>query len=143
MSAEAALEFVDSNVLVYLHDRSAGEKRALAKELVDRLWRDRRGCLSIQVLQEFYVNVTRKVPKPISSELASTIVAALGEWRTHRPAVADVVAAIDIQQRHRLSFWDGMMLRSAGALGCAVVWSEDLNAGQDYDDVRVMNPFTP
>ena len=143
MSVEAALEFVDSNVLVYLHDRSAGEKQALAKDLVDRLWRDRRGCLSIQVLQEFYVNVTRKVPKPIPTERARTIVSALGEWRTHRPAVADVVAAIEIQQRHRVSFWDGMILRSAGALGCGVVWSEDLNAGQDYDGVRVMNPFAP
>ena len=104
MSVEAAPEFVDSNVLVYLHDRSAGEKQALAKDLVDRLWRNRQGCLSIQVLQEFYVNVTQKVPKPIPPDQACTIVSALGEWRTHRPAVADVVAAIDIQQRHRLSF---------------------------------------
>jgi predicted nucleic acid-binding protein len=141
MSAESSAEFVDSNVLVYLHDVSAGSKREQARELVDRLWQNRRGCLSIQVLQEFYVNVTQKVPTPLPVDAAWRLVFAFGGWRTHRPATEDVLAAIELQQRHRVSFWDGMILRSAGSLGCGIVWSEDLNAGQLYDGVRVLNPF--
>jgi len=141
MSDEGTLEFVDSNVLVYLHDRSAGSKRQRARELVSDLWADRRGCLSIQVLQEFYVNVTQKVPQPIAAEKARRLVADLGAWRTHRPALDDVLAAIDLQGRHQVSFWDALILRSAGALGCGIVWSEDLSDGQVYDGVRVRNPF--
>ncbi len=141
MSGEDTLEFVDSNVLVYLHDHSAGVKRARAKELVSELWASRRGCLSIQVLQEFYVNITRKVPKPLPVDEARRLVGVLGAWRTHRPGLEDVLAAIDAQRRHGVSFWDGMILRSAGSLGCAVLWSEDLAAGRDYDGVKVRNPF--
>lgn len=142
MNASIGAEFVDSNVLVYVHDSSAGIKREKARELVDRLWRDRHGCLSIQVLQEFYVNVTKKVPTPLPVDAAWRLVFAFSGWRTHRPATEDVLAAIELQQRHRVSFWDSMILRSAGSLGCEIVWSEDLNAGQSYDGVRVLNPFS-
>lgn len=141
MSGEDGLQFVDSNVLVYLHDRSAGAKRTRARSLISELWTHHRGCLSIQVLQEVYVNVTHKVPKPVPHGKASQIVSAFGAWRLHRPALEDVLAAIDLQQRYKVSFWDGMILRSASALGCGVLWSEDLNAGQQYDGVQVQNPF--
>lgn len=141
MNDEHALEFVDSNVLVYLHDRTAGDKRTRARELCSRLWTSRLGCLSVQVLQELYVNLTQKVPMPIPHSRARRIVADLGAWRTHRPAVDDVLAAIDLQRRHIVSFWDGMILRSAAALGCRILWTEDLNPGQEYDGVRVLTPF--
>ena len=141
MSDDEALEFVDSNVLVYLHDRSAGSKQLKARELVDDLWASRGGCVSIQVLQEFFVNITQKVPRPLPREKARRLVAVFGAWRTHRPALDDLLAAIDLQRRHRVSFWDALILRSAGALGCQVLWSEDLSHGQVYDGVRVMNPF--
>ncbi len=139
MSAER--QFVDTNVLVYAHDRSAGAKHRRARALLADLWDSQAGCLSIQVLQEFYVNITRKVARPLDPADARQIVADLGHWHIHSPTVNAVLDAITLQQRHGLSFWDAMIVTSAIQLGCAIVWSEDLNAGQDYDGARVANPF--
>ncbi|MBE3581298.1 MAG: PIN domain-containing protein [Thermoanaerobacteraceae bacterium] len=134
-------QFVDTNVLVYAHDISAGEKHNRAKALVEELWEKGTGCLSVQVLQEFYVTITQKVPKPISREIAAQIIASLAKWRVHAPGAADVLEAIEIQQHHRVSFWDAMIIRSAEALGCEILWSEDFSPGQQYGKVRVLNPF--
>jgi predicted nucleic acid-binding protein len=133
--------FVDTNILVYAHDDSAGNKRDQARMLVEQLWESRDGCLSVQVLQEFFVSVTRKIAKPLSTETAKEIVADLSHWHMHIPAADDVLGAIGIHQRAGISFWDGMIVHSAAEMGCAVVYSEDLNAGQDYSGVRVENPF--
>lgn len=141
MSVEAVRQFVDTNVLVYAHDASAGTKHARAAELIKELWNSGTGCLSIQVLQEFYVSVTRKVPKPLDGATAAQLVSDLAQWTVHVPDVGDVVAAVEVHQRNAISFWDAMIIRSAAALGCAIVWSEDLNSGQVYQDVRVVNPF--
>lgn len=136
------LQFVDTNVLVYAHDASAGEKHNRARALVEELWETGTGCLSVQVLQEFYVTVTQKVPQPLAPEAAARIIECLANWRVHAPDAGDVLEAIEIQRRHRVSFWDAMILRSAGALGSEVIWSEDLNPGQQYGKVKVVNPFT-
>ena len=135
------LQFVDTNILIYAHDKSAGTKHERARALLESLWEDDNGCLSIQVLQEFYINVTRKIAKPLDSETAKSIVADLGQWTTHAPNVDDVLEAITVQQRYGLSFWDAMILASAARLGCGVLWSEDLNDVQEYDGVKVVNPF--
>ncbi len=135
------LQFVDTNILIYAHDKSAGPKHEQARALLESLWENDHGCLSIQVLQEFYINVTRKIAKPLDLETAKSIVADLGLWTTHSPNVDDVLEAITVQQRYSLSFWDAMILASAARLGCGVVWSEDLNDGQEYDGVKVVNPF--
>lgn len=141
MSDSAQREFVDSNVLVYAHDVTAGKKREIAKELLERLWIDARGCLSIQTLQEFVVNATRKVPKPITVERAQEVVRALSDWTVHSPEPHDVVAALDRQVRYKISFWDAMILESAARLGCSLLWSEDLSSGQVYHGVEVRDPF--
>ncbi len=141
MSDNSRGEFVDSNVLVYAHDVTAGRKREVAKQLLARLWIDGHGCLSIQTLQEFVVNATRKVPKPISVEEAQEVVTALSDWTVHSPEPADVVAALKRQGRYKISFWDAMILESAVCLGCDLMWSEDLSSGQIYDGVEVRNPF--
>jgi predicted nucleic acid-binding protein len=135
--------FVDTNVLVYAHDDSAGGKRDQARALVEQLWGSRDGCLSVQVLQEFFVTVTRKITKPVDAETAKAIVADLSRWYLHVPAADDVLAAIGIHQRTGISFWDAMIVRSAAEIGCTVLYSEDLNAGQEYSGVRVENPFQP
>jgi predicted nucleic acid-binding protein len=127
MPAERALQFVDSNIVIYAYDKLAGAKHERAKKLIASLWESRLGCLSIQVLQEFYVTVTRKVARPLAADVAAE--------------VEDVKQAIAIHQRYAISFWDAMVVRSATQLGCATLWSEDLNAGQVYEGVRVMNPF--
>jgi predicted nucleic acid-binding protein len=142
MSVRPAYQFVDTNVLVYAHDVSAGQKHERALALIESLWASQSGCLSIQILEEFYVTVTRKVAKPLTSEGAARIVTDLAAWRVHAPEVADVVAAIEIHRRYGLSFWDALVVQSAARLGCQSIWSDDLNPGQVYADIRVLNPFT-
>ncbi len=141
MSVDAGYQFIDTNVLVYAHDISADLKHKQAKVLLQTLWETEKGCLSIQVLQEFYVTITRKVGKPLTAEQASQIIASLGTWRVHSPVVIDVQEAVTIQVRYGISFWDAMIIHSAVCLGCGTVWSEDLNAGQRYASVVVSNPF--
>ena len=134
-------QFVDTNVLVYAHDVTAGDKHTRARALVEELWETREGCLSVQVLQEFFVTTTRKIPKPLDAPAAARIIDDLAHWRVHAPIATDVLAAIDIHQRTGASFWDSMILHSAKELGCAIVHSEDLNPGQEYDGVQVRDPF--
>jgi predicted nucleic acid-binding protein len=141
MSVEDELEFVDSNVIVYAHDASSAAKSERAATLLHDLWTSGRGCLSIQVLQEFFVTVTRKVPRPLDATRAAQIVADLARWRVHSPRPEDVLEAIEIHRRSRLAFWDALIVRSALQLGCSVVWSEDLHAGRVHPGVTVRNPF--
>lgn len=96
--------FVDTNVLVYAHDRSAGERRERAANLLAELWTSGQGRLSVQVLQEFYVCVTRKIPKPLDTDRARAIVADLALWHVHVPRPADVLGAIALQERFSPSF---------------------------------------
>jgi predicted nucleic acid-binding protein len=141
MSADRPGEFVDSNVFVYAHSRASAEKREKASELVDRLWVSGGGSLSIQVLQEFFVTVTRKVPQPLSIGEAAEIVEDYSRWAIHSPEARDLLAAIDLHKRFRISFWDAMVIQSARLLGCHVLWTEDLSDGQNYAGVTVRNPF--
>ena len=139
---ENPLQFVDTNVLVYSYDRSAGEKRDIAKELVEGLWKAKAGCISVQVLQEFYVTVTQKVGKPLAPAEAGQILQDLSQWIVHVPNAEDVLRAIDTQQRYRVSYWDAMIIWSAQRAGAETLWSEDLNDGQEYGTIKVINPFS-
>jgi predicted nucleic acid-binding protein len=140
-NADIELQFVDTNILLYAYDRSAGNKFTVANELLQRLWVNRNGCISIQVLQEFTYNVNRKVKTILSEEVTKQIVQEYAQWRVFSPRVADICAAITVQQRDQLSFWDAMIVYSADVLGCTTLWSEDLNHGQKYLGVEVKNPF--
>lgn len=136
-------EFVDTNVLLYAYDPGAGERHELARSLVGRLGRQREGAISVQVLQEFYVNAVRKVSTPMTSADARDRISVLARWPTHAPQPHDVVAAADLADRHQLSFWDAMIVHSASQMGSHVLWTEDLNAGQTISGVLVANPFVP
>ena len=126
MSADGRA-FVDTNVLVYAHDTSAGAKRSAAAVLVAELWESGHGCVSIQVLQELFVTLTRRLPRPLDAHPAKDAVEGFARWTVHAPGAEDVLAAIDLHERHRMSFWDAMIVRSAAALGCETLLSEDLN----------------
>ncbi|CAN5177541.1 hypothetical protein BH24ACT19_BH24ACT19_13070 [soil metagenome] len=144
MSAEVRggeRRFVDSNLFVYAHDASAGRKGEVARDLISGLWGSRGGCASVQVLQELFVNITRKVPRPLSVRDAAALVDDLCAWTVHSPGPRDVISAIELHERMDVSFWDAMVLTSARSLGCRVLYSEDLNPGQSYDGVEVVNPF--
>lgn len=135
------LFFIDTNILVYAYDRSAGDKHRLASQLVERCWQHENGCISIQILQEFFVTVTRKIVAPLDPSTTRQIISDLAQWRMHSPDIGDLLQAIELLQRYSLSFWDGMVLQSAARLKCTRLFSEDLGHGQIYGDVQVINPF--
>ncbi len=141
MSAEVTAGFVDTNILVYANDRSSGRKCATAQSLITDLWDSGTGCLSVQVLQELFVTLTRKIPAPLDVGAASLLVSDLSRWQVHAPGSSDVIAAVDVHRRFGVSFWDAMVIHSAGVMGCDVLYTEDLSSGQVYDGVRVLNPF--
>ena len=134
-------QFVDTNVLLYAHDKTAGAKHEMARDLIEELWGSRKGRLSVQVLQEFYVNVTRKIPKPLDTTAAKAIVADLARWHVHTPGVDDILAAVSIHESASISFWDAMIVRSAVEMSCEILHSEDLSHGQRYCGILVLNPF--
>ena len=142
MNAEQAREFVDANVLVYAFDSSAGLKQKAAVELLKRLWDTGTGCLSVQVLQEFFVTITRKVPRPLSIGEAAEHVREFAAWEIFAPTANDVLAAIALHQQAKISFWDAMVVEAVDLTGGAVLWTEDLKDGQVVRGVRVRNPFS-
>lgn len=141
MSADGRA-FTDTSILVYAHDVTAGPKRDVAGVLVERLWESGRGCVSIQVLQELFVTMTRKLPHPLDADAATNAAEDFARWTVHAPGTEDVLAAIRLHDRYRISFWDAMIVQSAAQLGCDLLYSEDLNAGQRYDGVLVVDPFS-
>lgn len=134
-----SVEFVDTNVLVYAHQGGAGAKHRIAVELLERLFEDQSGAISIQVLSEFYITATKKLG--MKALEAEEIVADLGSWTIHRPAHADLLRASRIHRQHKVSWWDALIISSASELGCAVLWSEDLAAGRRFGSLSIRNPF--
>ena len=134
-------EFVDTNILVYAHDKTAGEKRKIASDLLLRLFDDEVGLMSVQVLMEFFITVTRKIEKPLSVSKAVDIVWDMTTWNCFSPSPVDVIEAIRILGKYRINFWDAMIVRAAASQNASVLWTEDLNEGQKYEGVIVRNPF--
>jgi len=132
--------FVDTNVLIYAHDRDAGRKHEVAKKVIRELWSERDGVLSMQVLQEFYVNVTRKIASPLPKATARAIVESYRGWCT-QTTVEEITAAFRIEDEAKLGFWDALVVASASKSGAERLLSEDLNTGQTILGVRVENPF--
>ncbi len=134
-------EFCDTNVLVYAYDASAGDKHQRAKRLLQQLWESGNGVISIQVLQELFVALTRKVAHPLSIHDARGIMADIATWHVVEPTRGDVLEAIDATARWQVSFWDAMVLTAARKARAPTLWSEDLSDGQSYDGTTVHNPF--
>lgn len=135
-------EFCDTNVVVYAYDVTAGMKRDLASGLLRRLWELENRVLSVQVLHELFVALTRKLPQPMATDHARAIVSDFGAWQVIEPGHQDVLDAIDGALRWQISFWDAMILTAAIRAGASTVWSEDLNEGQSYGGTTVRNPFS-
>ena len=132
--------FIDTNVLIYAHDIDANAKHKIAKEVLRELWSERTGVLSAQVLQEFYVNVTRKIPSPLSRDLARLVVSSYAIWCVETTPT-EILAAFRIEDESRIGFWDALIVSSAAKLGATRILSEDLNAGQRIAGILVVNPF--
>ena len=132
--------FVDTNVLIYAHDIDAKVKHEAAKRVLQELWGERMGVLSMQVLQEFYVNVTRKISRPLSKESARLVVSTYTIWCIDATP-AEISSAFRIEDEAHIGFWDALIVASAVKGGANRILSEDLNAGQIISGVRVVNPF--
>jgi predicted nucleic acid-binding protein len=109
--------------------------------LIGRLGRTRTGAISVQVLQEFYVNAVSKIAVRLTPSEARRRLNGFSRWAVHTPAVADVLVATTISEDHQLSFRDAMIIRSASEPGCPILWTEDLNHGQVISGVEIVNPF--
>ena len=134
--------FLDTNILIYAYDVSAGKKHEMAKMILMDLWSSGKGVLSIQVLQEFFVNITKKVSKPLDIKTAKDIIKDLLKWDVVMIDGESLLEAVEIHIRHQYSFWDSMILKAAQKGGAVLLLSEDLKHGQTIDGVKIKNPFT-
>jgi predicted nucleic acid-binding protein len=135
--------FVDSNVFVYRLDASEPEKRAVADEYVRRLWEKRNGRLSVQVLNELYVTVTAKLDPGLDHASARRCVESLLAWRPIPLDSRLVRASFAVRERYQLAWWDSLIVAASQRADCRYLLSEDLQAGQKFDGVEVVNPFAP
>jgi predicted nucleic acid-binding protein len=135
------LVFVDTNVFVYSIDSRDESKHVLAKEWLGRLWRDRTGRTSTQVLSEFYYVATRKITPGLNPPTAWGHVAALAEWEPQAIDVRLLELGSQIQARHGLNWWDSLVVSAASRLGCSVLLTEELQHSALYAGVTAMNPF--
>jgi predicted nucleic acid-binding protein len=135
------LVFVDTNVLIYNDDGSDQAKRNIANQWLSLLWERGTGRLSSQVLNEFYVNVTRKLKPPMSQVLAREEVRRYAVWQPWAIDQRTIESAFAVESRYGLSHWDSMVIASAQHLGCRYVLSEDMIHSQNYGALQVINPF--
>jgi predicted nucleic acid-binding protein len=135
----SARSFFDTNVLIYTDDESSPAKQRRALALIAENRRGGTGVVSMQVLQEYFVAVTRKLN--LDPRIARRKVELLAEFDVVSPEVTDILAAVDLHRLHNFSFWDALIIRAAEQSGCAVLLSENLQHAREIDGLRIMNPF--
>jgi predicted nucleic acid-binding protein len=133
--------FLDTNILIYAHDRGAGAKQERAREAIAELWNHRSGVLSTQVLQEFYMNVRRKAANPISRSEARRTLENYLSWTIVINDGDSILRALDLERRYTLSFWDALIVQAAQQSGAERLLSEDFKHGRRFGDVMIVNPF--
>jgi predicted nucleic acid-binding protein len=133
--------FVDTNILVYAHDSSAGLKHKKAVRIFVDLWETKLGILSTQVLQEFFVIVTNKIPRPLHQDKAEELIIHLLKWKVIVNDGQSILSAIDIQRRYNYPFWDSLIIQAAIAGKANVLLSENFQGGQVIESMRIVNPF--
>jgi len=133
--------FVDTNILIYAHDRSTGIKHERARQIIEGLWTTGQGVLSTQVLQELCINLRRKIARPLPVEEIRQLLQDYLSWEIVINAPEAVIQALEIEVRYKTSFWDALILQAAQQSGAAVLYSEDLAMGQSYGSIQVVNPL--
>jgi len=133
--------FVDTNILVYAHDRAAGVKHTRARQLVEDLWNSGKGVLSTQVLQELCVSLRRKARHPLSLEEVRLLIEDYLSWQVVINTPPAIIQALELEARYKISFWDALIVQAAENSGVAILYSEDLSAKQSYGSIRVVNPL--
>lgn len=133
--------FVDTNVLIYAHDRSAGARHERARRLIEHLWDSGAGVLSTQILQELCINLRRKLASPLPVDEIRQLIQDYLSWEIIVNTPESVLQALELEIRYKISFWDALVLHAAEKAGATVLYSEDLATGQTYGTIRVINPF--
>ena len=133
--------FVDTNILVYAHDLDAGNKHDQAAEIVSQVWESRNGVLSTQVLQEFYVTLTRKVSSTLSKLEARKLVQKYSHWHLVLNDLTIILQASEIEESNNISFWDALIVSAAYSQNVPTILTEDLNHGQIIEGILIRNPF--
>jgi predicted nucleic acid-binding protein len=133
--------FVDTNILVYAHDKAAGARHVRAAALAEELWNSARGVLSTQILQELCVSLQRKLARPLTIAEIRRLVQPYLSWEVVVNTAEATLHALEMSARYKVSYWDGLVLQAADAAGAAVLYSEDFSHGQRYGTVRAVNPF--
>ncbi len=133
--------FVDTNILVYAHDLSSGDRHTKAAAIIENLWQAETGVISVQVLQEFYVTVTRKIKNPLKPGAAREIIVNYFSWPVHVNDPELTLQASEIGEKNNLSFWDALIIAAALRLHAKKIITEDLNHGQIIEGILVENPF--
>jgi len=133
--------FVDTNILVYARDRGAGEKQTKAERLILEIWKNRNGRISVQVLNEYFVTVTQKLKPGMAHKEAWADIVALSAWG---PVAIDwklMEQGRDIQNTHKTSWWDSLIVAAAQSSNCKVLYSEDMTHGAVIGETKIINPF--
>lgn len=135
------LVFVDTNVLVYAFDADAGPKFEKAQSILKDCWNNQSGLLSTQVLQEFYVTVTKKLFKKVDKQSARNIVQVYKAWSVHSITAEDIIDASEFEEQNQISFWDSLIITIAQKTGAETLYSEDMQDGQKFGSLTIVNPF--
>jgi predicted nucleic acid-binding protein len=133
--------FLDTNIIIYAYDVSAGDKHEVASKIMVDLWDSGLGVISTQVLQEFFVNVTQKIPKPLDKRLAKDILSDLLKWDVVVNDGESILEAVEILFKYGYSFWDSLIIEAAMRSGSELLLSEDLTHGQIINGLIISNPF--
>jgi predicted nucleic acid-binding protein len=133
--------FLDTNILIYAHDMDAGLKHDMALSIIEKIWEEEIGIISTQVIQEFYVNVTRKIPNPITPVQARGIILNYFSWQVEAIEPQTILSASEIEEKYILSFWDSLIIATASQSEAGKILTEDLNDGQIIEGVLIENPF--
>ena len=133
--------FIDTNILVCGHDVDAGQKHQIARSALVELWEQRTGVMSVQVLQEFYVTMTRKVLRPLSPNKVRNIIEDYFSWHIEMNDPLSVLVASRIEENYRISFWDALIVAAASKANVSKILTEDLQAGRLIEGILIENPF--
>jgi predicted nucleic acid-binding protein len=133
--------FLDADVLIAAHDRDAGEKRAIADQVLRQLWQDQSGVLSVQVLQEFYVALVGAPTSPVPRRAARELVDSYSTWRVAPIDAADLLAAAELEERHRIRFRDALIVTAARKSRATLILSERIVPARQITGLEVRNPF--
>jgi predicted nucleic acid-binding protein len=133
--------FVDTNILVYAYDSSAGKKWKAASDILSLLWANRTGIISTQVLQEFFVALTQKVNHPVVPKVGKEIISDYLRWPVVVNNTKSILRAIDLKEKYHFPFWDSLILQAAMYAESDYLLTEDFQDGQSIESITIVNPF--